>query len=109
MMPVVAGEASTRRLILAYAALLVPISIAPAFTVAGGPLYLAVALVANAAFILGALQVARRDAGAARADGYQAEKKLFGVSIVYLFALFAAFILDAGLKAATGLAWPVWF
>ena len=51
----------------------------------------------------------RRSAAQAHADRYRAEKKLFGVSIVYLFALFAGFILDAALKAATGLAWPVWF
>jgi heme O synthase-like polyprenyltransferase len=44
------------------------------------------------------------------ADGYRAEKKLFGVSIVYLFALFAAFILDAAARAVAGpLGWPVWF
>ena len=109
MMPVVAGETATRRQILAYTTLLVPVSIAPAFTVAGGPVYLTVALVANAAFLAGAFRVARRSAAEAGRDRYRAEKKLFGVSIVYLFALFAGFIVDAGLKAATGLDWPVWF
>ena len=108
MMPAVVGEASTRRQILAYAGLLAPISIAPAFTEAGGPVYLAVALVANATFLLGAHRIAGRDAAMARADRYRAEKKLFGVSIVYLFALFSAFIVDAALKTAFGLTWPVW-
>ena len=35
---------------------------------------------------------------------------MFGVSIVYLFALFGAFILDATLVALMGPpAWPVWY
>jgi len=109
MMPVVAGEASTRRQILLYALLLAPVSIAPAFTVAGGPVYLAIALVANAAFLGRAWLVARRGQEAALADGYRAEKKLFGVSILYLFALFSAFILDKLVDMLAGpFAWPVW-
>jgi protoheme IX farnesyltransferase len=110
MMPVVAGEASTRRQIWLYSLLLAPVAVAPAFTVAGGPVYLAVSLIANAAFLHGAWRVSRRSQAEAMADGYRAEKKLFGVSIVYLFALFAAFILDAAARAVAGpLGWPVWF
>ncbi len=109
MMPVVAGEASTRRQIWLYTLVLVPVSIAPAFTVAGGPVYLAVALVANLAFLRGAWRVSRRDQDIAAADRYRAEKRLFGISIVYLFALFAAFIAEAALGAMTGPSgWPVW-
>ena len=109
MMPVVAGEASTRRQIRLYALALAPLSIAPAFTVAGGPLYLAVAVVANLAFLRAAWRVSRRSREIAAADGYRAEKRLFGVSIVYLFALFAAFIAEAALRAMLGPSgWPVW-
>ncbi|MCH8953602.1 MAG: UbiA family prenyltransferase, partial [Proteobacteria bacterium] len=109
MMPVVAGEASTRRQIWLYALALAPVSIAPAFTVAGGPLYLAVALVANLAFLRAAWRVSRRSREIAAADGYRAEKRLFGVSIVYLSALFAAFIAEAILRAALGpFDWPIW-
>jgi len=109
MMPVVAGETSTRRQILLYTLVLVPITIMPAFTVAGGPVYMAVALVANAAFLRCAWRVSRRDQDTAVADGYRAEKKMFGVSIMYLFALFGAFIAEAALGAATGgFGWPVW-
>src|SRR5665213_1253504 len=43
MMPVVKGAASTRRQILAYSLILVPVCIAPAFTRLGGTVYLAVA------------------------------------------------------------------
>jgi protoheme IX farnesyltransferase len=110
MMPVVAGEPATRRLIWLYTLVLMPVTIAPAFTVAGGPIYLAVALVANAVFLHGAWRVARRGKDVAIGDGYRAEKKLFGVSILYLFALFGAFITDAVLRAVTaGTYWPVWF
>jgi protoheme IX farnesyltransferase len=115
MMPVVAGEPSTRRQIWLYSLTLVPVTIAPAFTVAGGPIYLAVALVANAVFLHGAWRVARRGQDAAVADGYRDEKKLFGVSILYLFALFCAFIADAALRVGFvgagffGVDWPVWY
>ncbi len=110
MMPVVAGEASTRRQIWLYTLVLVAVSIAPAFTVAGGPVYLAVALVANLAFLRGAWRVSRRGQEMAVADGYRAERRLFWVSIVYLFALFSAFIAEAALGAMIGpFDWPVWF
>ena len=51
MMPVVAGEARTRREVLLYTLALSAVAVLPAFTVAGGPVYLAVALVAGAAFL----------------------------------------------------------
>ena len=114
MMPVVAGEAATRRQIWLYTLALAPVSVAPAFTIAGGPVYLGVALAANAAFLRAAWRVSQRSETVAAADGYWAEKKLFGISILYLFALFSAFIADAlldePLAAILGpLAWPVWF
>jgi protoheme IX farnesyltransferase len=110
MMPVVAGEASTRRQIWLYTLALVPISIAPAFTVAGGPVYLTVAVMANLVFLREAWRVSQRGQDTAIADGYRAEKRMFGVSIAYLFALFSAFIADAMLATLIGQpAWPVWY
>ncbi len=109
MMPVVAGEPSTRRQIWFYALLLAPFALAPAFTVAGGPVYLVIAVAANAAFLRCAWAVSRRSRAEAAADGYRVEKKLFGVSIVYLFVLFGAFIADAAIDAfAVARSWPVW-
>ncbi|HUF88288.1 MAG TPA: heme o synthase [Thermohalobaculum sp.] len=110
MLPVVAGEAATRRQLWRYALALVPVSLAPTFSAAGGPVYLGVALVAGAAFLRGARAVARRDAAAAARDRYRAEKRLFGISIVYLFALFAGFIGEAALRTVIGpLPWAAWF
>ncbi|MEM6943473.1 MAG: heme o synthase [Pseudomonadota bacterium] len=114
MLPVVAGDAATRRQILLYTILMVPVTISPAFTEAGGPIYAAVAVYVSAVFLRDALRVARRTEAMAEADRYAAEKRLFGFSIVFLFALFGAFIADAALRvalAAAGVtaAWPVWF
>ncbi len=102
MLPVVAGERTTRNQILIYAALLAPIAIAPAFTQVGGWLYLAVAVALNARFLGLAVRVWRRSQADATADGYRAEKKLFGVSIVYLFAHFAALFGEALIRAFAG-------
>jgi protoheme IX farnesyltransferase len=85
MLPVTAGEPATRRQILIYSLLLVPLAIAPAFTHLGGPIYLAIAAVGGAVFLLLAVRLARR---AERADA----KRLFAFSILYLFLLFAALL-----------------
>ena len=107
MLPVVAGEAATRRQIFLYALILLPVAIAPAFTVAGGPIYLVVATYASSRFLWEAWKVSRRADGAA--DAYRAEKKLFGTSILYLFAVFGALIADALVRGLIGpFGWPVW-
>jgi protoheme IX farnesyltransferase len=118
MLPVVAGEATTRRQVLLYTLALSAAAILPAFTVAGGPVYLAVAGLAGAAFLHAAWTVASRTAAEARADRYAAEKRLFGLSILYLFVVFGAFMAQAlagalaeriaGPLLSPG-AWPVWF
>ena len=109
MLPVTAGPRVTRNQILAYALVLAPVAVAPAFTSVGGPVYLAGALVLNALFLRGAWRVWRRSEAAAEADRYLAEKRFFGFSIVYMFLLFALLLAEAGLRAA-GLVpagWPV--
>ncbi len=110
MLPVVAGTRATRRQIFAYATILAPVAVAPAFTSVGGPVYLAGALVLNALLLRGAWRILRRDAAAAAADRMIVEKKFFGLSILYLFLHFALFLAEAGLRAVgLGVAgWPVW-
>ncbi|MEO0982176.1 MAG: heme o synthase [Pseudomonadota bacterium] len=105
MLPVTHGAASTRRHVLAYTVLLTPIGLAPVLTGLGGWLYLAVAGVLSAVFLVLATQVGRGRAGepdAAPADRKRAAS-LFAFSILYLFILFAAVILEHGfgLHAAT--------
>ncbi len=85
MMPVVAGEATTRRQVLLYTLALSAVAVLPAFTVAGGPVYLAITAIAGTVFLHAAWTVASRTATEAAADRYGAEKRLFGLSILYLF------------------------
>ena len=105
MMPVVKGAASTRRQILIYSLVLVPVAIAPVFTGLGGPIYLAVSSLGGAAFIGLAARLAASRAGDAvgerRDDGLyevkpaaKAARNLFAFSILYLFALFAALLAE---------------
>src|SRR6478736_8685976 len=57
MLPVTNGERSTRNHIFAYALILAPVALAPAFSSIGGPVYLAGAVVLNALFVRGAWRV----------------------------------------------------
>jgi protoheme IX farnesyltransferase len=112
MMPVVAGAASTRRQILVYSLLFVPLCLAPAFTGLGGAVYLAVAGLGGLVFLLLAVRLVRSRAGDSadpRTDdglysvraGAKAARNLFAFSILYLTLLFATLLVEhlAGLPA----------
>ena len=86
MMPVVRGEASTRRQILAYAVLLVPVAAAPWF-IGGRP-----SMVCR--LLRSFLRFRFRSLSAPGRTTRWAEKRLFAFSIIYLFALFAALVAD---------------
>jgi protoheme IX farnesyltransferase len=88
MLPVVAGEPQTRRQILRYALVLVPLAIAPWPLGYAGPLYGVAAIVTGAAMIALALRVRRES------SGYDACRQLFAFSILYLFFLFAVLLVD---------------
>ncbi len=89
MLPVVAGKEETRRQILIYTALLLPLSLAPVALGMAGAIYGAVAAAMGAYFLWLAFRVRRaRDDASAR--------RMFGFSILYLFALFAALIAEHG-------------
>jgi len=104
MMPVVAGAASTRRQILIYSFLFVPICLAPAFTGLGGPVYLGVAAAGGLVFLLLALRLSRSRAGEAPDDrgeglydvraGAKDARNLFAFSILYLSLLFATLLAE---------------
>ncbi|WP_346910875.1 heme o synthase [uncultured Roseibium sp.] len=86
MMPVVAGESSTRTQILAYAVILAPIVVSPYLLGFASPVYGAVSSVLSAVFVALAFNVWRkREGDAAR----KAAVRLFSYSILYLFLIFA--------------------
>jgi protoheme IX farnesyltransferase len=92
MMPVVKGQASTRRQILAYSAVLVPIAAAPWWIGGTGPIYGLAAIALSLAFLTLSLPVAFRRS--TEGDRMKPEKRLFGFSVLYLFALFAVLVAD---------------
>jgi protoheme IX farnesyltransferase len=87
MMPVVAGEAETRRQILIYAVLLAPLGVLPAFIGMSSLLYGAVAAGLGLNFI-------RLSRALMRSPDDAAARRLFGFSIVYLFLLFLGLVID---------------
>lgn len=92
MMPVVAGERSTRRQIIAYAALLVPLAVSPWLIGGTGAIYGIAAIALTLAFFALSLPVGIRET--TPDDDMRPEKRLFAFSIVYLFALFAFLVAD---------------
>ena len=92
MMPVVAGETSTRRQILAYSVLLVPVAVAPWAIGGTGAVYGLAALALSLAFLALSVPVGLRASIAG--DAMRPEKRLFAYSIGYLFVLFGALVLD---------------
>ncbi|PVH28986.1 heme o synthase [Pararhodobacter oceanensis] len=95
MLTVTHGRRTTRTHILVYTVALVPFALAAAFTSIGGPIYLAVALVLNLLFLIGAWRIWRRAEPAAEADKYHVERRFFRLSLIYLFGHFAAFLIEA--------------
>ncbi|MGB1208413.1 MAG: heme o synthase, partial [Paracoccaceae bacterium] len=97
MLTVTHGRRATRNHILGYTVLLAVLAVAAGFTSIGGPVYLLVALVLNAAFLRGAVAIWRRDETDAEADNFAAERGFFRLSLLYLFAHFGAVLVEAGL------------
>jgi protoheme IX farnesyltransferase len=93
MMPVVAGEKSTRRQILIYAVLLLPLSVLPWWIGGAGRIYGISATVLSLAFLALSIRVGLRTRSGPD-DTMKPEKQLFGYSVIYLFALFAALVAD---------------
>jgi len=100
MLTVTHGRRETRRHILIYTVLLVPVALGLAVTPVAGPLYLAAALVLNAIFLKGAWDIWRRDEAIAEADNYAVEKRVFRFSILYLFLHFGVLLVEAALTRA---------
>ena len=100
MLTVTHGRKATRAHILVYTLLLVPVALGAALSGIGGPMVLAVTVVLNLWFVVGAWRIWRRDEVMAEADSYAVEKAFFRVSLLYLFLHFAAYLAEAALKSA---------
>jgi protoheme IX farnesyltransferase len=98
MLPVVAGETETRRQILIYSVIMLPVGLSPWFAGFAGALYAVVAF-ATGGFMLALAVRLWRSSGAA-AD--RTAKQLFGFSILYLFALFAVLLIEHGFGLSVG-------
>ena len=91
MLPVVAGPRETKRQMLLYTLVLVPVALAPTLLGAVGWLYGAVALALSAAFIAHAVIVWRAPDDR---RGHPAARRMFKFSLLYLAVLFAALPVD---------------
>jgi protoheme IX farnesyltransferase len=89
MLPNVAGAIETRRQIVIYSVLLVPLAVAPVATGLGGFAYGAASITVGGIFLVHAISLWRAPAGHA-AD--KAARRLFLFSILYLFLLFAVLL-----------------
>jgi protoheme IX farnesyltransferase len=91
VLPVVSGDASTRRQIILYTLVLVPLGVAPWAFGYTGALYGVTALVTGAIMVMLGWQVFRESRPAERAS-----RNLFAFSILYLFLLFAVLLVERG-------------
>jgi protoheme IX farnesyltransferase len=90
MLPVVAGKPETRRQIVIYTIATVLAGFAPVLLGFAGPLYLSVNIALGSWFLVQSLRVAHeRDA-----EREPHARRLFAISILYLFAVFAAVLTE---------------
>jgi heme o synthase len=88
MLPVVAGARETKRQILIYVVLLLPIALAPTLLGIAGWIYGSAAIALGLMFLLAAIRVWFD-------ESERSARQMFAFSILYLFALFALLIVDA--------------
>jgi protoheme IX farnesyltransferase len=91
MLPVVAGDRATRRQIVAYCIILAPVAVSPYALGFGGLFYLGTVVIGSALMIQWALAILRKEDDAA---DRKACWRMFGGSIIYLFALFASLLVE---------------
>ena len=96
MLPVVAGAKETRREILLYTLVLVPLSLVPFFVGFSGPLYGVSAGVLGAVFLERVYHVVtdRQDEAGVSLTRDMPAKRAFKYSVLYLFALFGVLAID---------------
>lgn len=100
MLPVTAGEAETRKQILLYAIVMVAFSALPVVFGGAGAIYAGLAAVSGALFLWLSVAVFRSP------GQHKVAMRLFAFSILYLFALFAALIVEAAIGLGPLMAAP---
>src|SRR6185437_10013313 len=90
MLPVVKGKTATRRQIFAYTLVLAPLGVSPVFVGLGGMLYFILSATMGFWMLLEAFATLRERDEARE----PAAKRLFGVSLLYVFVPFAALIVE---------------
>ena len=90
MLPVVSGARITKRHMLAYTLLLFPVALAPALLGYASLFYGACAALLGGLFLIAALRVLNQ-------ESHRPARQMFGFSILYLFLIFSALIVDRSL------------
>ena len=93
MLPVVAGPVETKKQIILYTVLLIPLALTPVWVGVAGWYYGVPVFVLSVAFLGFALAVWKDDSD-------RAAKRMFGFSILYLFAVFTFLIVDTAVLDA---------
>ena len=101
MMPNVAGEASTKRQIFAYAVILAPVAVLPSVTGYASIAYGVVAAPLGAGFVWYSWKVLRMPESDRE---MKPAKALFGYSLLYLFVVFAAYLADSVVQRVLAMA-----
>lgn len=89
MLPVVKGAAETKRQMLGYTIVLFPLGLVPYYLGVAGIWYLGAAVALGLLYIISALRVMQEVDGRTKAA-----RRMFAFSVFYLFAIFAALVLD---------------
>jgi protoheme IX farnesyltransferase len=87
MMPSVVGNAATRVRMLAYAIVLIPVTLIPWLGGELGPIYALTAVVAGGLFVASIWR-------SIRLRNSQQDRRVFRASLVYLFAIFAEMLIE---------------
>src|SRR5215475_6532746 len=87
MMPVVAGQRSTKLQMLVYTLVLCPLTLVPVYLGVAGWVYGAASIALNLGFVGHAIRVLR-------SDDIRYAKRMFGFSLLYLFLHFALLCID---------------
>ncbi|MBV7378745.1 heme o synthase [Maritimibacter dapengensis] len=94
MLTVTHGRRVTRNHILGYTFVLAAVAVGLGLTSVGGPSYMVVAVVMNAIFIKGAVDIWRRTDEDSEADSHLVERKVFKFSLLYLFVHFGMLLVE---------------